>query len=361
VIRDHPVPEPGPLEVLVRTTMISFCAGDVSRIDEPFIRLEGYGDGGYRPNGPVEERKVPVTIVNGHEAIGVVEQVGSLVDAFVPGDRVVGASTQACGTCRDCQRGQPAQCRGISGSYHMGMTRDGNMAEYFLVPNAAFNLANVPDSVGDEHAVLVPDTICTGFSGPESAGIPLGGTVAVFGQGHIGLAAMVGAHLMGAGRVIAVKATSTRLDLSRKLGADVVIAEDRLDAVDEIMQLTDGRGVDVSLVATGLIEAVANAVKATRPGGTICDMSHYGGRERPGAIGLPLDEWGWGISDKRFLSTLCKPGSDRVERILRLIAGGRVDLTPLISHRFAGFSSLVEALELARVGEPGFTKAVVAI
>jgi threonine dehydrogenase-like Zn-dependent dehydrogenase len=233
------------------------------------------------------------------------------------------------------------------------------MAEYFVVPNAAFNLAKIPDKVSDEQAVLVPDTICTGLSGVETAGIPLGATVAVFGQGHIGLAATAGARVAGAGRIIVVKASSRRLELSRQLGADVVLAEDQADAVDEIMRLTGGRGVDVCLVATGLVEAVANAVKVTRPGGVICDISHYGGAQRPAAIGLPLDEWGWGIADKRFLSTLCIPGSERVERILRLIENGRLDLAALISHRFRGFESVIEALELAHSGEAEFTKAVV--
>ncbi len=359
VIREHPVPVAGPLDVVVRATAWSFCAGDLFRFDEPFTRLEGYGDGGYRPGGAVEERPVPVTVVNGHEAIGVVEQAGELVERFAPGDRVVGPSTQACGTCRDCQRGQPAQCRGISGSYHLGLTRDGNMAERFLVPHADFNLATIPDAVSDEQAVLVPDTIATGLSGAETAGIPLGATVAVFGQGHIGLAAMAGARVLGAGWIVAVKASPKHLELSRTLGADVALAESEVDAVDEILRLTDGRGVDVALVATGLPEAVANAVKVTRPGGTICDCSHYGGRERPAALGLPLDEWGWGIADKRFLSKLCTPGGERVERILRLIEHGRLDMSPLVSHRFSGFDAVLDALALARSGDASFTKAVV--
>lgn len=359
VIREHPVPEPGPLDVVVRATAWSFCAGDLYRFDEPFTRLEGYGDRGHRPGSVVEEHEVPASVVNGHEAIGVVERVGELVERFAVGDRVAGPSTQACGVCRDCQRGQSAQCRGIFGSYQLGLTRDGNMAERFLVPHADFNLATIPEAVSDEQAVLVPDTIATGLSGAEAAGIPLGGTVAVFGQGHIGLAAMAGARVLGAGWVVAVKASPKHRDLSRTLGADLVLAESELDAVEEILRLTDGRGVDVALVATGLPEAVANAVKVTRPGGTICDCSHYGGSERPAALGLPLDEWGWGIADKRFVSKLNTPGGERTERILRLIEYGRLDMTPLISHRFSGFDALLDALDLARSGDASFTKAVV--
>src|SRR5439155_15297858 len=173
------------------------------------------------------------------------------VKGLAPGDRVAHNVTAECGRCPNCQRGRHSQCGGLLGSYRFAVTIDGMMAEYFVAPEADFNLARIPDAVTDEQAVLVSDTISTGFSGAERGEIPLGGAVAVFGQGHIGLGATAGARLVGAGLVIAVKATPRRFELSRTLGADVVLATGERDPVAAIMELTDGAGVDTAIVAAG--------------------------------------------------------------------------------------------------------------
>jgi threonine dehydrogenase-like Zn-dependent dehydrogenase len=361
VIEERARPTPGPLGAVIRATIQSFCSGEIMRLYESWTRIEGYSDG-----AGASEHTVSEQMIVGHEAIGIVEEVGELVERFHPGDRVALSATSACGRCENCQRGAWSQCHGIFGSFRYGVTDDGNMSEYFLAPDADFTLAVIPENVTDEQAVLVPDTMSTGFSAAERGSIPLGGTVAVFGQGHIGLSAMAAARLLGAGRIIAVKASPRRAELSRKLGADIVLAASECDPVEAIKELTNGVGVDTCITATGRAQTIEQGVAVTRPAGVISDInaySHYhteDSEEKTDHIRIPLLEWGSGCADKRLVSTLCPPSGERISRFLRLIQNGRVDLTPMITHRYHGFEEIPAAFEAA-VSDKDFLKAVITL
>src|SRR4029077_8238957 len=130
-----------------------------------------------------------------------------------------------------------------------GNTINGCQAEYVLVPNAQANLAKIPAGLTDEEVLLCPDIMSTGFSAAERGKVRIGDAVAIFAQGPIGLCATVGARLSGATTIIAVDRVAERLTISKTLGANRVVDFSKVDPVDEIMRITDGRGVDVAIEA----------------------------------------------------------------------------------------------------------------
>jgi alcohol dehydrogenase len=215
------------------------------------------------------------------------------------------------------------------GGWKFGNTIDGCQAEYVLVPDAMANLAPVPDELSDEQVLMCPDIMSTGFSGAETAGVRIGDTVAVFAQGPIGLCATAGAKLSGASMVIGVDRLPDRLRVARQMGADHVIDSSRTDPVAEIMRLTEGRGVDIAIEALGLQETFEASLRVLRPGGTLSSLGVYSTD-----LTIPLGAFSAGLGDHRIVTTLCPGGKERMRRLMSVIAGRRVDLEPLVTHRF---------------------------
>ena len=215
------------------------------------------------------------------------------------------------------------------GGWKFGNTIDGCQAEYVLVPDAMANLALVPDGLTDEQVLMCPDIMSTGFSGAESGGVRIGDTVAVFAQGPIGLCATAGARLAGATTIIAVDGVPARMEVSRRMGADHVVDFKAVDPVAEIMRLTDGRGVDVAIEALGTQATFAGALRVLRPGGTLSSLGVYSSD-----LTIPLDGFAAGLADLKIVTTLCPGGKERMRRLMAVVASGRVDLKPLVTHRF---------------------------
>jgi len=290
--------------------------------------------------------------------VGVVHEVGALVKGFRLGQRVTVASTTPCGQCVNCQRGFSGHCHQTAwGGYTFGVSRDGTLAEYFVVPQAAFNLVAIPDDVDDPAALSVTDSIASGSTGVEAARVPLGGVVVVFGQGHIGLAATATARASGAGLVLTVKASPGGEDLARAMGADHALNLAEHDVAAEVHRLTDGLGADVAVEATGVRASFPHAVQVTREGGVIAVLSSYEG-PADATLDIPLAHWGWGIGDKTILSTFQQSGSERMGRLLRLIATGRIDPRPLFTQSY-GFDDIPRAVEDLRNRLPGHIKPLI--
>ena len=174
------------------------------------------------------EYPVKAGLVIGHEPVGVIEELGDGVTGYKVGQRVLVGAITPCGQCLACLSGHLSQCghgEGYEaiGGWRFGNTINGSQAEYLLVPNAQANLAKIPDDLTDEQVVLLADIASTGFSGAESGGTKLGDAVVVFAQGPIGLCATAGAKLMGASLIIGVDADEKRLEMARRMGADVVL------------------------------------------------------------------------------------------------------------------------------------------
>src|SRR3984893_11633654 len=197
------------------------------------------------------EYPVKPGLIIGHEPVGVIEELGAGVTGYSVGARVLVGAITPCGQCRACLSGQRSQCghgEGYEaiGGWRFGNTINGAQAEYLRVPNAQANLAKIPDELSDEQVVLLSDIASTGFSGAESGSIRIGDSVVVFAQGPIGLCATAGAKLMGATLIIGIDGDETRLAMSRRMGADVVLDYRAIDVIAEVKRLTGG-GADVAI------------------------------------------------------------------------------------------------------------------
>ncbi len=332
---EKPVPDLGPGDALVRTTAALVCTSDAHTV-----------------HGAIGERE---NLTLGHEAVGVVEEVGPGVEEVRPGDRVVVGAITPCFRCDNCQRGYTSQCREALGGWKFANVKDGVFADCFHVNAADANLAPIPESISDEEAAYCCDMLSTGFAGAENAQIPMGGTVAVFAQGPVGLMATAGARLRGAGLIIAVESVPKRQELARTYGADEVVDFTKVDPVEAILDLTDGLGVDAAIEALGAQKPFEDCVKATRPGGTISNVGYHGEGEY---VQIPRVEWGVGMSDKTIRTALCPGGATRMSRLLRIIERERVDPTLMTTHRFE-FGELERAFKLMDSKEEGIIKPLI--
>ena len=326
-IADKPIPAVGPLDALMRVTTTTICGTDVHI-------LKG-------------EYPVATGLTIGHEPVGVIEQLGSAVTGYREGQRVIAGAITPSGWSNACLCGQSSQdgagtAHGFKamGGWKFGNTIDGCQAEYVLVPDAMANLAPVPDGLTDEQVLMCPDIMSTRYSGAESANIRIGDVVAVFAQGPIGLCATAGAKLSGASVVIGVDRLPDRLAMSGRMGADHVIDSSKLDPVDEIMRLTGGRGVDVAIEALGTQATFEAALRVLRPGGTLSSLGVYSTD-----LTIPLSAFAAGLGDHRIITSLCPGGKERMRRLMAVIAGGRVDLGAMVTHRFK-LDDIVAAYDL---------------
>lgn len=316
VLEHKPVPDIGPLDALVRITTTTICGTDVHILKGEYPVAKG------------------LTI--GHEPVGIIEKLGSDVTGFKEGQRVIAGAITPSGTSNACLCGCGSQDGAGTkygwqpmGGWKFGNTIDGCQAEFVRVPDATANLAAVPDGLTDEQVLMCPDIMSTGFSGAESGGIRIGDTVAVFAQGPIGLCVTAGARLMGATRIIVVDGLDSRLAVARRMGADECVNFRECDPVEAIMQLTDGRGVDVAVEALGTQSTFEGALRVLRPGGTLSSLGVYSTD-----LKIPLGPFSAGLGDNKIVTTLCPGGKERMRRLMSVVASGRVDLKPLVTHRF---------------------------
>jgi alcohol dehydrogenase len=193
----------------------------------------------------------------------------------------------------------------------------------------------------------------TGFSGAESGHIRIGDVAVVYAQGPIGLCATAGAKLSGATRIIVVDSVAERLEVARKLGADVIVNYKRLDAVEAILQATGGRGADVAIEALGTQQTFESCLRSLRPGGTLSSLGVYSGN-----LSLPLGAFAAGLGDHTIVTTLCPGGKERMRRLMNVVASGRIDLRPLVTHRFA-LDRIEEAYDLFSHQRDGVLKVAI--
>jgi threonine dehydrogenase-like Zn-dependent dehydrogenase len=306
-------PRAGPGQAVIRVTLTTICGTDLHIV---------------RGEYPVKPG-----LVIGHEPVGVIEELGLGVRGYHVGDRVLVGAITPCGRCRACLSGQQAQCGQEQdfqalGGWRFGNTIDGAQAEYLLVPDAEVNLAKIPQEMADEQVVLLADIASTGISGAESGGVRIGDAVAVFAQGPIGLCATAGAKLMGASLIIGIDADEKRLAMAKRMGADVVLDYREVDVVTEVKRLTGG-GADVTIEALGTQDTFEKALRSLRPGGTLSSLGVYSGK-----LQIPYDAFAAGIGDHRIVTTLCPGGKERMRRLMEMVRHRRLDLTPLLTHRF---------------------------
>lgn len=321
-LADKPIPDVGPNDALVRITTTTICGTDVHILKGEYPVAKG--------------------LTVGHEPVGVIEKLGSAVQGYQEGQRVIAGAICPNFNSYAAQDGAPSQdgsylvprglcgCHGYKATagWRFGNLIDGTQAEYVLVPDAQANLAPVPDGLSDEQVLMCPDIMSTGFKGAENASIKIGDTVVVFAQGPIGLCATAGARLLGATTIIAVDGNDHRLDIAKKLGADVTLNFRNVDVVQEVMKLTGGKGADSSIEALGTQATFAQAMKVLRPGGTLSSLGVYSED-----LSIPIAQFAAGLGDHTIRTALCPGGKERMRRLMNVIAAQRLDLGVLVTHQ----------------------------
>lgn len=333
-LEEKPVPKAGPGEAIIKVRLTTICGTDIHIV---------------RGEYPV---KPGLTI--GHEAVGIIHELGPGVTEYKVGQRVLVGAITPCGQCEPCLGGHTSQCGGPIGGWRLGNSMDGVQAEYFRVPFAQANLALIPDDLADEDVILLADIASTGFSAAESGRIRLGDTVAVFAQGPIGLCATLGALLMGASEIFAVDSDSGRLKMATQFGATVAVSADH-DPVKEIMDRTKGRGVDVAIEALGIQATFENALRVLTPGGTLSSVGVYSGH-----LSVPLEGFHAGLGDQTIVTTLCPGGKERMRRLMRLVETRRINLRPLLTHTF-DLENILEAYKLFSSRQDGVLKVAIRV
>lgn len=310
-VRVDEVPEPrveAPTDAVVRVTRAAICGSDLHLYH------------GKSPMSPGEQL--------GHEAVGVVESVGPDVTRFAPGDRVAVAFTNVDGECWFCRNGQHALCEeiGFVGYGVFGGGLGGAQAELLRVPHADHNLLALPDDLDDDRALFVGDVLTTGVYAAGIAGIRPGDTVAVIGAGPVGFFAAQAARLHDPARVLVLDMDASRLALMEGIGAEPVNVGER-NAQMATADVTEGRGADVVIECVGSVPAFDSALEAVRRGGTVVVIGVYVHE----TVELQL-----GVASARALRLvfggLC-PVQAWWEQALDALREGRLDPTPLISHR----------------------------
>lgn len=340
VLDDKPIPDVGSNDALIRITTTTICGTDIHILKGEYPVAKG--------------------LTVGHEPVGVVEKLGANVQGYVEGQRVIAGAICPSGYSNACLDGLHSQdgqsgAHGLKpmGGWRFGNTIDGAQAEYLLVPDAMANLAPVPDGLTDEQVLMCPDIMSTGFAGAESANIKIGDTVVVFAQGPIGLCATAGAKLKGATTIIVVETIPERIEMAKRVGADIVIDFKKADPVDEIMRVTNGRGVDVAIEALGLQSTFESCLRVLKPGGTLSSLGVYADD-----LTIPLAAFHAGLGDHKIITSLCPGGKERMRRLMNVIASGRIDLEPLVTHRFR-LEQIEEAYELFANQRDGVLKVAI--
>jgi S-(hydroxymethyl)glutathione dehydrogenase/alcohol dehydrogenase len=337
-IEEVVVDKPGPREVLVRTVAAGLCHSDLH-----------FMEGKYACNTPT---------IPGHEAAGIVEAVGEDVTEFRPGDHVIGCLSIFCGHCEYCLSGRPVLCT------RQGLERDADepprlawngqpihqflrlsaFAEYMLVHENA--LVKIRDDMPLDRAALIGCAVTTGLGAVfNTAKVPPGSSVAVIGCGGVGLNAVQGAAIAGAGRIIAIDTMPWKLELAREFGATDLVDVTAGDPVAQVLDLTDG-GVEYAFEAIGLKIAAEQAFAMLRKGGTatIIGMIPEGQK-----IELPGSEF---LDEKKIQGSNMGSNRFRIDmpRYVELYLSGRLKLDELVSRRIA-LEEINEGFAALRRGE----------
>ncbi len=271
----------------------------------------------------------------GHEGVGVVHQVGANVANFKVGDHVLISCITSCGRCGNCKKGMYSHCEN-GGGWILGHLIDGTQAEYVRIPFADNSLYPIPAGADEEALVMLSDILPTGFEcGVLNGQVKPGDTVAIIGAGPIGLAALLTAQFYSPAEIIMVDTDENRLEVSQKFGATQVVNNADGNAVEQIMALTAGHGVDVAMEAIGIPASFDICQSVVAAGGRIANIGVHG---KP--VQLNLDKlWAHNITlTTRLVDTVTTP------MLLKTVTSGKVQPQQLITHHFA-LSEMMKAYD----------------
>jgi L-iditol 2-dehydrogenase len=334
-VREVKTPKPGPAEVLVRVASCAICGSDLSLMAHPWPGQPPYGE-----------------FIPGHEYSGVIAALGETVDEFRVGDRVAVEAHYGCGRCRNCRRGNYTSCLNYGkrekGHRANGFTTNGGYAEY--VVNHVNTVYPIPDSVGFEEASLITNLGCVLYGFETVGGFIVGDRVAVIGPGPLGLISVEVAKALCAGKVYLIGTRASRLQVGASLGADRLIDVNREDAVQIIREESGGIGADLVIESSGSAQGLQMAIAMTKRMGKILLL---GFPEEPVAA-----DFASLAKDNKSIFTVRGEGWGNVGRAVSLLASGRVDLKPLVTHSFP-LEKIEEGFKTFRERIGGAVKVVV--
>ena len=329
----------GAMDAIVKPIAISPCSSDIHTVWA----------------GAIGDRH---DMILGHEAVGEVVEVGSLVKDFKVGDKVIIAAITPDWNSLEAQGGYAMHSGGMLAGWKFSNFKDGVFAEYFHVNDADGNMALIPDGIDPVDAVMLCDMVPTGFHGAELANVQFGDTVCVIGIGPVGLMAVAGAVLRGASRLFAVGSRPKCIEVAKEFGATDIINYKEGDIVEQIFEKTNGKGVDKVIIAGGDNDTFIQAIKILKPGGHIGNVNYLGEGE---FIKIPRVEWGFGMGHKTISGGLMPGGRLRMEKLLSMMQTKRINPGKLITHKFHGIEHIEEALLLMKDKPKDLIKPVVII
>lgn len=316
-------------DAIVRVTLSSICTSDL-----------------HIKHGSVPRAVPGITV--GHEMVGVVEEVGSAVTHVKPGDRVTVNVETFCGECFYCQHGYVNNCTSPHGGWALGCRIDGGQTEYVRVPYATTGLNKIPTSVTDEQALFVGDILATGFWATRISEVQADDTVLIIGAGPTGVCTLLCTLLKNPRRIIVCeKSEARRVFIEKHYPQVLVVAPEQCEALVKEQSLHGG--ADVVIEVAGASDTFELAWRCARPNAIVTIVALY---DKPQVLPLP-DMYGKNLTFK----TGGVDGCD-CEAILRLIEQGKIDTTPLITHRFP-LSKIDEAYDVFENRKDGVIKVAV--
>ena len=337
ITKENPVC--GPMDAICRPLALAPCTSDVHTVWA----------------GALGDRH---DMILGHEAVGEVVEVGSLVKDFKPGDKVIVPAITPDWNSLEAQAGFQMHSGGMLAGWKFSNFKDGVFAELFHVNDADGNLAHLPEGLDPATAVMLSDMVPTGFHGVELADVQFGDTVVVVGIGPVGLMSVAGTALRGASRIYAVGSRPNCVKIAKEYGATDIIDYHDGDIADQILEKTNGKGVDRVVIAGGNVDTFAQAIRMLKPGGRIGNVNYLGEGDY---VKIPRVEWGCGMSHKIIAGGLMPGGRLRMEKLASLVEVGRLDPSKLVTHRFEGLESVEPALMLMKDKPRDLIKPVVTI
>jgi alcohol dehydrogenase len=268
---------------------------------------------------------VAVGRILGHEGIGVIDEVGTGVSHFRKGDRVLISCITACGKCKYCRRAMPSHCE--QGGWILGNTIDGTQAEFVRIPFADTSLYLIPENADEDAMVMLSDILPTGYEcGVLNGAVKPGDTVAIIGAGPVGLAVLLTTQFYAPANLIVIDLDDNRLKVAKQFGATEVINSTDGNAVEKIMSLTSGKGVDVAIEAVGVAATFELCQEIIGAGGHIANIGVHGA-----SVTLHLEKlWSQNITiTTRLVDAVTTP------LLLKTVMAGKLQPNQLITHHFA--------------------------
>lgn len=305
-LQDRPIPEIlEPLDAIIKITKTTICGTDLHIL-----------------KGDVPSCS-PGRIL-GHEGVGIVDKIGSAVTNFEVGDHVLISCITACGKCEYCRKLMYSHCK--TGGWILGNKIDGTQAEFVRIPYADTSLYPIPEGSDEDALVMLSDILPTGFEcGVLNGRVKPGSVVAIIGSGPIGLAALLTAQFYSPSEIIVVDLEDNRLEVAKRFGASISINSSKENVIDQIMKLTNLRGVDTAIEAVGIPATFELCEKIIAPGGIIANI---------GVHGVKADIYLESLWDRNITITTRLVDTESTAMLLKLVQSNKLDAKLLITHQF---------------------------